>query len=200
MRQRQRRAGDAERNVSRWESLLSDARSLFSRSKQLIEDVSETRDDIDRAWDDTSREIATTRNEVSDLLSEQADDRTADASFDERPAAEPPAAVDDVDPVHGAVDLPSDLDYRVPDPVDVERIREELGDIEDLPARERERPAPYTEREWFKLHSDQFPISEDVFAVDPAERLAETTEDDAGRRIREPSERRDRETDREEER
>jgi hypothetical protein len=181
MRQRQRRADEARRNASRWKSLLSDVRDLFSRSKSLANDVEESKRDIERSWEETASDIAETRSEVSTLVSEQASDRRDDASFDGQDMSGPPQAVDDVDTVHGSADLPGDLDYEIPNPVTEAEIESMLREVEEEPAEERERPIPFTERGWFELHSESYPISEAAFSLDPEAQPAEVESQDTDR-------------------
>jgi hypothetical protein len=200
MKRRQSALGDAEDNVSRWESLLNDIRGLFSEADRLEGDVERTSEEIDDAWDDTSGEVSRVDREVAKGVDRQASDRQADSEFDRSDAADPPKAVPDVGSVHGDPDLPSDADYEIPDPVSEAEIRGELDAIEESEPVERERATPFTELEWFELHSAQYPIGEELFAPDPTRYLADETEDADDARVdeRDTERSRDRDTGREE--
>lgn len=195
MKRRQSILGDAEENISRWESLLSDVKGLFSKADQLERDIERTSEEIDDAWDDTSGEVSRVDREVATSVDRQANDRQADAAFDRSDAADPPKAVPDVNSVHGDPDLPGDADYEIPEPVREEEIRAELDGIEESDPVERERATPFTELEWFELHSDQYPIGEELFAPNPTRRLEAERDDEDGDRVREPDTERAREHD-----
>ncbi|TKX74745.1 hypothetical protein EXE46_07725 [Halorubrum sp. GN11_10-6_MGM] len=201
MKRRQSVFSDAEENVSRWESLLNDIKGLFSEADRLEGDIDRTSEEIDDAWDDTSGEISRVDREVERSVAGQVSDRQADSEFDRSGAADPPEAVPDVDPVHGDPDLPSDADYEIPEPITEAEIRGELDGIEESEPVTRERATPFTELEWFELHSAQYPIGEELFAPDPARHLADETDAEGDARVaeRDAERGRDRDTGREEE-
>lgn len=182
---RNSRISDAKENASRWENLLSEAKNLLLNIRELKQDVEQTSNEIERTWDGTSREIDDIQTEVSEIINRQAADREADTSFDQSDASTPPRAVPDTASIHGNPDLRTETDYEVPNPVRMSEVRAEIEDIKELPAEERERPTPFTEQEWFELHSDQFPIGEDVFATGLTERVVENPDREPDERARE---------------
>lgn len=196
---RESRLDDARRAVSQWESLLGRANELVDDTESLGRQVRDATESIDRAWDETSREIANVRSDVSETIEGQSSDRETDAAFDRSEAADPPRSVPDVESVHGDPDLPDVSDYEIPDPVREADVRDELRATESEPAVERERPTPFTEQEWFALHSEQYPIGEDVFAVEAGKRAVEDVDEEPDERVRERDVTRRRETDRREE-
>lgn len=195
MKRRQSVFGDAQDNVSRWKSLLDDVKGLFSEADRLEGDVERTSEEIDDAWDDTSGEVSRVDREVAKGVDRQASDRRADSEFDRSDAADPPKAVPDVGSVHGDPDLPGDADYEIPDPVSEAEIRDELGGIEESEPVARERATPFTELEWFELHSAQYPIGEELFEPDPTRHLADEAADADDARVDEREAERDRDRD-----
>lgn len=192
-----RRTRDAKDNLSNWESLLSKARRLLSDTRSLQEEVRGSTDRIERAWDDTASDVERIQRDVSHRVDQQSADRDADAQFDDSDVAGAPPAVPDHDPIHGDPDLPDESDYEIPDPVSVDEVRAETDEAENRDTIEREHPVPFTEREWFELHSDQFPIGEDAFPVDVRD-TDEASEAEGDRRTRESTgvRRRDRDEER----
>lgn len=182
---RESRLGDARRTVSQWESLLGQATDLLDDTESLGRKVRDATESIDRTWDETSREIGDVQSDVSDTIERQASDRETDAAFDQSDAADPPRSVPEVEGVHGDPHLPDVPDYEIPDPVHEAEVRDELRAIESEPAVERERPTPFTEQEWFALHSEQYPIGEDVFEVEAGRRAVEDVDEEPEERVRE---------------
>lgn len=174
MKNRQSRLSDARQNVSKWEKLHSEISDILSSIDELSNDVQRSQDEITRTWEDTSSTIQTTQREVGNTIDQQETERRRDAKFDQSDAATPPEPVPETASSHGNPDLPDVREYEIPDPVRESDIRAELNEIETLPAGEPERPVPFTEREWFELHSNQFPIGEDLFVEDVHDRLEET--------------------------
>jgi hypothetical protein len=172
-----RRSQEAQQNLSHWNDLLSEAKNLVSRASDLHGDVEQSKRNIDDAWDETSSEVVETGRNVATIIEEQASDRQADAKFDLDDASDPPPPAPPEDPVHGDVDLSDQVEFEISDPVRVSELRSDLDAVEEQPPEERERPEPYTEREWFRRHSDQFPIGEDIFTVEALEHDYETADE-----------------------
>jgi len=188
MKQRQRRGSEAEQNRTNWEHLLNQAEDTLGEAKSLQREIQGSTDRIEDAWEGTADDVEQIQRKVSQRVDQQIAERQADANFDSGPAAGSPRAVIEPESAHVDPDLPAYTDYDLSDPVTVEEVEQTESDTAEQPAVEPETPVPYTEKEWFKLHSDRFPISESVFQIDSNEQSSET-ESDRGdrRRQREPS-------------
>ncbi|GAB3413985.1 hypothetical protein GCM10027435_08570 [Haloparvum alkalitolerans] len=198
MRQRPRRAGDAERNRSNWDELLNGTESLLNDSKSLQREIEGSTDRIEETWEGTAADVEETRSDVARTTDRQESARGAEADFDAGEAAGPPPAVSAGESVHGDPDLPARNDYHLSDPVTVDEVAEAVAEAEQRPAVEPETPVPYTEKDWFELHSDRFPIGEDVFPIGFREGAPEVAADDEERPAeREPADRRQRDENRE---
>jgi len=192
MKQRRRRGGDAEQNRSNWDKLLNTAKSLLSDSKELKQEIEGSTDRVEEAWDQTATDVERTQSDVAQTIDRQASERQTEADFDSGAVAGPARAVSEGESVHGGSDFPSQSDYELSEPVSAEEVEATVNETEQQPAVEPETPTPYTEKEWFTLHADQFPISEEVFPVDIGEQASEGETDDEERRAeRESADRRE---------
>lgn len=198
MRQRPRLAGDAAQNRSNWDGLLNDTKGLLSDAKSLRREIEGSTDRIEDAWEGTAADVEETRSDVARTTDRQRSERRAEADVDADDVAGPPRAVSEGESIHGDPDLPARNDYELFDPVAVDEVAEAAAEAEKRSAVEPETPVPYTEKEWFALHSDRFPIGEDVFPVGFREGAPDAEADDEGRRVeRESSGRRQRDENRE---
>lgn len=168
------RAQEARQNASKWESLLDRATSLLSDVSELGDSVERSKDEIRDTWEGTTRDVTTVRRGVETTVGYQTDDRESDATFEESEPATPPSTVPETPSVHGDPALPAETDYEISDPVRLAELREELDEIAELPPEERERPPSFTEEAWFELHSNEFPIGEELF-IETGETEGETT-------------------------
>lgn len=191
MKQRRRRGGDAEQNRSDWDKLLDKAKNLLGDSKALQQEIEGSTDRIEEVWDQTATDVERTQSDVAQTIDRQASERQSESSFDSGAVAGPPRAVSEGESVHGDPEFPGQSDYELSDPVTVGEVETTVKVTKQRPAVEPETPVPYTEKDWFTLHADRFPITEEIFSIDFREQTEGETDDEERRAERESSDRRE---------
>lgn len=182
MKQRPRLAGDAAQNRSNWNDLLNGTEGLLRDAKSLQREIAGSTDRIENAWEGTAVDVEETRSDVARTTDRQRSERQAEADVDATDVAGSPRAVSEAESVHGDPDLPARNDYELSDPVRVDEAAEAAAEAEQQPAVEPETPVPYTDKEWFALHSDRFPIGEDAFPLGVRDEATDAAADDERRR------------------
>lgn len=181
-----RRSEDARRNLSQWESLLSDSKESLEETRRLSESVRKSMEEIERVWDETASDVEEARRKTAEVTSKQKSDRESDAKFEEGEAAEPPPAVETEPSVHGDPDRPDEVKFEIPDPVTEQEVNSHIDSVKEKPPKSPERPEPFTEQSWFKLHSDQFPIGEEIFTEEALEPELEAADDGPDKKEKQP--------------
>lgn len=173
-----RRSEDAQENLSRWESLLSDADDSLGRTRHLAESIQSSMNDIELTWEETASDVETARTDVEKMTEHLRADRESVVTFEESEAANLPPPVESDKSVHGAPDRPDEATYELTDSVSEREVERHLESVEEKPPEGAEKPEPFTEQSWFELHSDQFPIGEEVFTEEALARDLESEDEE----------------------
>jgi hypothetical protein len=147
--------------------------------------------DIERAWEEAAISVESAQADIEEMTAQQQSDTDSAATFEESQAAEPPRPAESDATVHGSPDRPGETTFELSDSISERDVERNLDSVKERPPERPEQPEPFTEQQWFKLHSDQFPIGEEVFteeALGPElEPVDEEPDTGAGERTDQPT-------------